>query len=285
MSIYYQLSFQFHRFIKSIFPPYFQQFWRKVDHISGGIEPILRYFLEANGFRNFSSFLHTSFDDSLAEKMVQHVQSLKSDNRYYKTLSDWYEEPLSQFVLLEGWKSSIRTIFIAMNSCDQALFMPSTTKEITVQQLQIQANKSQSVESIHKLMRESEADPKFLPDLIEKFQQKLFLRLKELDPSIPWTDKKQIPINFVCNFESGKKFEVKCPHCSTGLVVYWRYQQAASNAEVFYPKFNDSNYFKHLMRIHWNGTLNGNGSRNLVRFFKFFLAHFRDYELFLVNFL
>ncbi|CAG9811350.1 unnamed protein product [Chironomus riparius] len=235
-----------------------EQFWKKVDHISGGVEPILRHFLEANGFRNFSSFLHTSFDENLSNRMVQHVKSMKPDNRYYKILTDWYDEPLEGFELLEGWKSSLRTVFISMNSCDPSLFM-ATAKEVSPQQLQTQIqqqiNKTNCIESITKRMKESEADPKFLPDLIEKFQTKLFAKLKEFDSGLPWNDKKQIPISFVCNFESGKKFEVKCPYCSSALVVYWRYQQATSNADVFYPKFNDSNYFKHMMR-HWNGNLN-----------------------------
>lgn len=189
--------------------------------------------------------------------MVKHVQLLKPDNRYYKLLSDWYDDPLDRFELLEGWKSSLRTVFISMNSCDQSLFM-TTPKETSPQQVQTQiqqqVNKNICIENISRRMKESEADPKFLPDLIEKFQTKLYLKLKEFDTGLPWVDKKQIPINFVCNFETGKKFEVKCPYCSSALVVYWRYQQAASNADVFYPKFNDSNYFKHMMR-HWNGNL------------------------------
>lgn len=206
--------------------------------------------------------------------MVQHVKSMKPDNRYYKVLTDWYDEPLEGFELLEGWKSCLRTVFISMNSCDPSLFM-ATAKEVSPQQLQTQIqqqiNKTNCIENITKRMKESEADPKFLPDLIEKFQTKLFAKLKEFDSGLPWHDKKQIPINFVCNFESGKKFEVKCPYCSSALVVYWRYQQATSNADVFYPKFNDSNYFKHMMR-HWNGNLNttpGN-TRSAVSEFLFF---------------
>lgn len=94
-----------------------------MSQISGGIEPILRYFLEANGFRNFGSFLNTKFDDGIAERMTNYVRNMKESNKYYRILSDWYEEPLSEFQLLEGWKSSLRTIFISMNSCDPGIFI------------------------------------------------------------------------------------------------------------------------------------------------------------------
>ncbi|KAG5666495.1 hypothetical protein PVAND_014519 [Polypedilum vanderplanki] len=234
-----------------------ERFWKKVDQISYGIEPILRYFLEANGFTNFSSFLHTSFDEYLAEKMVQRVRNIKPGDRHYKSLKEWFDGPLENFKLLEGWKSSLRTVFITMNSCDPKVFAksieptsqdPPAPKPVIV--------KTQTMENNLRKMRENDSDPNFVEDLKEKFQTKIFTKLQEMDSNCPWNDHKEIPLNFVCDFENGKKFEAKCPYCAACPVVYYRYQQSTgSNSEDFYTKLNNSNYFKHVGR---HLTIGGN---------------------------
>lgn len=210
--------------------------------------------LEANGFTNYSSFLHTSFDESLESDFVERIRQLKQGDKYYKILSDCYDEPLTDFKLLLGWKSSLRSTFITMNECDPNVFeklLEIRPEEQKQQPLIVQT----ATQNISKLMKQKEEDPLFLTQLIKKFQAKIFTKLKELDPTIAWADPKSVPISFVCDLDCGKKFEIKCPYCSSSLVIYWRYQQPAGStkSDTYYANFSDSYYFKHLAK-HISGS-------------------------------
>jgi hypothetical protein len=130
--------------------------------------------------------------------------------------------------------------------------------------VQLPTAKAQITENITKKMQKNDSNPNFMPELKEKFQTKIFVKLQELDPALPWVDSNEIPLNFVCDFESGKKFEAKCPYCTSSPVVYYRYQQAG---DAFYPKLNDSNYFKHVTRHLGGGVGVGNRGGGVVSIF------------------
>lgn len=210
--------------------------------MSGGLEPILRYFLEANGFRNYGSFLNTKFTDEMAERMEKFIRSLKEPNKYYQIMTDWYdEEPLSEFKLLEGWKSSLKTVFIAMNACDASLFGANVEKvggggiasfdgKLDLSTLHELLNLTFSgpkrqnaqinpiiLQQTSKRYKHDESDPNFIHDLIAKFQTKIFTKLKECDANLKIKDKSDITVNYVSEMDNGKKFEVKCVYCPSSL--------------------------------------------------------------------
>lgn len=208
-----------------------------MSRVAGGLEPILRFFLEANGFRNYGSFLNTVFTDEMAERMEKYVRSLKESNKYFQIMSDWYDEPLAEFQLLEGWKSSLRTVFIAMNACDSSKFAPNTERggsleseldlnpfelnNLTFLGLKRHVEPTQInpiiLQQTSKRYKHDEYDPNFIRDLIAKFQTKIFTKLKECDANLKIKDKSEINVNYVSEMENGKKFEVKCLYCASTL--------------------------------------------------------------------
>lgn len=101
-----------------------------------------------------------------------------------------------------------------------------------------------------KRYKHDESDPNFIQNLIDKFQTKIFTKLKETDVNLKVNDKSEIQVTYLGEMENGKKFEAKCVYCPSTSVIYWRYTLTSVNGDTFYPKINDCNYFKHVVKSH-----------------------------------